>query len=151
MTQHMRSSHLDLLKRAKTALVPDGAASAANADLVADLDCAIGSIDPEPGADADAERLEVGNYIALSTSHVSWPTTLKVDEWMTQEPCDRPVSIADTHYGWLLCSRPSSFGEASEIPADLAAVLAFAEQRGCDYLILDRDAAASDRLPCFEW
>ncbi|WP_263588847.1 hypothetical protein [Sphingopyxis sp. GC21] len=149
MTQHMRPAHLDLLKRAKAALAPDGAASADNADLVADLDCAIGSIAPEPGA--DAERLEVGSYIALSTRHVSWPTTLKIDEWMTQEPCDRPVSIADTHYGWLLCSRPSSFGEPSEIPADLVAVLAFAEQMACDYLILDRDATASDRLPCFEW
>ena len=70
---------------------------------------------------------------------------------MTQDPCDRPVSIADTHYGWLLCARSSSFGELSQIPADLAAVLAFAEQMGCDYLILDRDAAASDRLPSFEW
>jgi len=149
MTERTRTAHLDLLKRIKAALMRDGAVCADDADLVADIDCAIGSIDPVSAN--DAERLEVGNYLTLSTTHVSWPTTLKIDEWMTQDPCDRPVSIADTTYGWLLCTRPSSFQEQSEIPADLAAVLTFAQQMGCDYLILDRDACASERLPCFEW
>lgn len=149
MTERTRTAHLALLKRTKAALMRDGAVCADDADLVADIDCAIGSIDPASAN--DAERLDVGNYLALSTTHVSWPTTLKIDEWMMQEPCDRPVSIADTHYGWLLCTIPSSFGERSEIPADLAAVLTFAQQMGCDYLILDRDACASERLPCFEW
>lgn len=106
-------------------------------------------IDPDLGY--DPERLEIGNYIALSSSHVSWATTLTIDEWMTCEPSDRPVSIADTHYGWVICATPSSFGARSAIPGDLLAALTFAREQACDYLILDRDASATDRLPCFEW
>jgi hypothetical protein len=95
--------------------------------------------------------LEIGNYLALSSRHISWPTTLTIDEWMTRDPSDRPVSIADTHYGWLICTVPSSFGDRSAIPDDLTDTLSFAQEKGCDYLILDRDASTTDRLPCFEW
>lgn len=106
-------------------------------------------IEPEVGY--DRERLEIGNYLAMSSCHVSWPTTAMIDEWMTREPSDRPMSIADTHYGWLICTIASSFGDPSAIPADLTDTLTFAQEKGCDYLILDRDAAATDRLPHFEW
>ncbi|MGE4410432.1 MAG: hypothetical protein AB7D33_07675 [Sphingobium sp.] len=106
-------------------------------------------IDPDLGY--DPERLEIGNYVALSSSHMSWPTTEKIDEWMKFDPCDRPVSIADTHYGWLISTDPSSFGDTSEIPADLVGVLAFARELGCNYLILDRDASTTDRLAGYEW
>jgi len=106
-------------------------------------------IDPDLGY--DPEHLEIGNYLALSSSHISWRTTLKIDGWLTLDPSDRPVSIADTHYGWFICARPSSFGEHLEIPDDLFNALTFARNQGCDYLILDRDASATDRLPCFEW
>jgi len=106
-------------------------------------------IDPDVGY--NPERLEIGNYIALSSSHVSWATTLTIDEWMMCDPSDRPVSIADTHYGWVICTTPSSFHDRSAIPGDLLAALTFAREQGCDYLILDRDASATDRLPCFEW
>ncbi|OUC53011.1 MULTISPECIES: hypothetical protein [Sphingomonadaceae] len=105
----------------------------------------------EPDIGYDPERLEIGNYLALSSRHISWPTTLTIDEWMTRDPSDRPVSIADTHYGWLICTVPSSFGDRSAIPDDLTDTLSFAQEKGCDYLILDRDASTTDRLPCFEW
>lgn len=106
-------------------------------------------IDPDLGY--DPERLEIGNYVALSSSHISWPTTEMIDEWMTLDPCDRPVSIADTHYGWVIATAPSSFGDKSEIPADLVSTLTFAWGLGCNYLILDRDASTTDRLACYEW
>lgn len=106
-------------------------------------------IDPDLGY--DPERLEIGNYLALSSCHVSWQTTLEIDEWMTLDPSERPVTIADTHYGWLVSTRPSSPDEQSKIPADLVAALTFARDKGCNYLILDRDASATDHLPCFEW
>ncbi|TAJ74139.1 MAG: hypothetical protein EPO45_17215 [Sphingobium sp.] len=106
-------------------------------------------IDPDLGY--DPERLEIGNYLTLSSGHVSWQTTLEIDEWMTLDPSERPVTIADTHYGWLVSTLPPTADEQSKIPADLAAALTFARDKGCNYLILDRDAGATDHLPCFEW
>lgn len=105
----------------------------------------------EPDLGYDPEHLEIGNYLALSSSHLSWPTTLTIDEWMTREPSDRPVSIADTHYGWLISTVPSSFGDQSAIPDDLVATLSFARKKGCNYLILDCDGSTTEHLPCFEW
>jgi hypothetical protein len=106
-------------------------------------------IDPDLGY--DPERLEIGNYVALSSSHISWPTTERIDEWMKVDPCERPVSIADTHYGWVVASNPSSFGDFLEIPDDLFHALTFARGLGCNYLILDRDSSTTDRLVCYEW
>ena len=230
MKDHPRSMHLDLLARARAALASHAEGDADIAEIIADLDTAILSIDRAPVAwsipvylatighghgttnvvavsyrglqvqvatfcrsqwgeindsrdpgsldDAmvirdyfnlhpedqltsrmewidpdfgyDPERLEIGNYIALSSSHISWPTTEKIDEWITLDPCHRPVSIADTHYGWVIATAPSSFGDKSEIPADLFHALTFARGLGCNYLILDRDASTTDRLPCYE-
>lgn len=106
-------------------------------------------MDPELGY--DPERLEMGNYLALSSGHISLPTTATISKWMALDPSDRPVSIADTHFGWLLSTLASSFGEPSAIPDDLAKTLTFARDRGCNYLILDRDAPPTDMLPYFEW
>lgn len=106
-------------------------------------------IDPDLGY--EPERLEIGNYVALSSSHISWPTTEKIDEWMKVDADERPVSIADTHYGWLVATDPSSFSDYRELPDDLVNALTFARGLGCNYLILDRDAYTTDRLPCYEW
>lgn len=105
----------------------------------------------DPDFDDDANGLEIGNYLTLSSSHISWQTTLKIDKWLTLDPSDRPVSVADTHYGWFICALRSSFGDYLEIPDDLFHALTFARDQGCNYLLLDRDAPATDRLPCFEW
>ncbi|CAM4193865.1 hypothetical protein NOLU111490_12275 [Novosphingobium lubricantis] len=105
----------------------------------------------DPDFDDDANGLETGNYLALSSSHISWQTTVKIDKWLTLDPSDRPVSVADTHYGWFICALRSSFGDYLEIPDDLFHALTFARDQGCTYLLLDRDAPATDRLPCFEW
>jgi len=106
-------------------------------------------IDPDLGY--DPERLEIGNYVALSTSHISRRTTQKIDEWMKCDPDERLVSITDTHFGWLVAADPSSFGDFLEIPDDLFHALTFAWGLGCNYLILDRDASTTDRLVCYEW
>ncbi|MGI9376022.1 MAG: hypothetical protein ACR2PC_08015 [Tsuneonella suprasediminis] len=105
----------------------------------------------DPDFCADTKGMEIGTYLALSSGHISWRTTLKLDEWLTLDPSDRPVSVADTHYGWFLCALAASFGDHLEIPDDLFSVLTFARDQGCNYLVLDRDAPVSDRLPCFEW
>lgn len=105
----------------------------------------------EPDLGYDPEHLEIGNYLALSSSHLSWRTTLKIDAWMRVDPSDRPVNVVATHYGWFICAELSSFGDHMEIPDDLFHALTFARDRGCNYLILDRDASTTDRLPCFAW
>lgn len=106
-------------------------------------------IDPDLGY--DPEHLEIGSYVALSSSHISWPTTEKIDEWMKLDPSERTLSIADTHYGWVIATDPSTFGDYLEIPDDLFHALAFARELGCNYLILDRDASTTDRLVSYEW
>src|SRR3546814_5000361 len=90
--------------------------------------CRMELIDPDFGDDAN--DMEIGNYLALSSSHISWRTTLKLDEWLTLDPSDRPVSVADTHHGWFICAQQSSFGDHLEIPDDLFHALTFARDQG---------------------
>lgn len=51
----------------------------------------------EPDVGYGPERLEMGNYLALSSTHLSWPTTLTIDEWMTRShltaPSASPIPI----------------------------------------------------------
>lgn len=105
-------------------------------------------VDPETGI--DREELEFGNYLALSTSHVSGATADLLEEWSVMDPEWQPIEVASTRYGWFVPTLPEQCRDPA-LPADLVQALAFTRDEGCTYLLLDRDAATTERLPIFDW
>ncbi|WP_298673135.1 hypothetical protein [uncultured Sphingomonas sp.] len=106
-------------------------------------------VDPVTGI--DREELEYGVYVVLSNSHITEATACLLDEWAQTDPMQRPLSVADNHYGWFVSANPVAPADQDKLPADLAAALTFARDQGCTYLLLDRDAGTTGHLPESEW
>lgn len=55
-------------------------------------------------------------------------------------------------YGWMIALSHEAAEDVRQMGhVELAAVLQFALDHGCDYLLLDCDGSPCDRLPTFEW
>jgi len=65
------------------------------------------------------------------------------------------LSTSDDQYGWLLWVPYSPDGHAAatggEVPAQVLAIQRYARKRGCDYVLLDRDAEKVAELPTWDW
>lgn len=105
----------------------------------------------QPDSTTDVNALEIGRHLTLSTMHLLWTTTLEIDRWIELDPSDRPIAVADTHYGWFVAAKVQAHDGSSTVPDDLLAVLRFAQDQGCDYVLFDRDGPFVDGLPAFEW
>lgn len=97
----------------------------------------------------------VMQYLDLCTSHVSAETM----KWLEAAPTTGAhclgLTIAPYEYG-VFVSVPSDVQEESAIDsldcaADLKVVLNYARAINCALLRFDRDAAATDALPVFDW
>jgi len=77
--------------------------------------------------------------LVLSTSHISLKTSefLEASRWAD-----------NVEYGWLI---PVIAGEELVMPEDIEAVLKFANDSDCVYVILDRDADCVGGLPQYGW
>lgn len=104
-----------------------------------------------PDTTTDVNALEIERHLTLASNHLSWETTLKIDEWLELEPQDRPVTIADTHYGWFIGTNVVRHANCPSLPDDLLAVLRFAHDQGCSHVLLDRDGSPVEGLPVFDW
>jgi hypothetical protein len=70
-----------------------------------------------------------------------------------------PLAADYDSYGWLLwvpdevaAADPDEQAvEAGAVPAEVLAIQRFARGLGCDFILLDRDAAAIDGLPTWAW
>ncbi|MBO9579505.1 MAG: hypothetical protein J7498_01275 [Sphingobium sp.] len=113
------------------------------------LQTAMLHVDPQTGV--DREELEYGDYLVLSTSHITKATSSLLDQWAQIEPMQCPLSVANNHYGWFVSANPVPPADQDKLPADLAAALTFARDQGCTYLLLDRDAGTTAHLPEYEW
>lgn len=66
-----------------------------------------------------------------------------------ERECALPESAAAaTTYGWFVWAEEEP---VAAMPADLAAIMAYARSQGAEYILFDRDAAVSDALPTFSW
>ena len=79
----------------------------------------------------------------LSTAHVTYETGQKLDDGAIG-------STMKGDHGWLVhvASEPT---EQPDAPADLLVCVRYARQLGAQWILFDRDAAAIDALPSYEW
>ncbi len=102
----------------------------------------------EPGmAEApikDCPLPEIHSLIVASTAHV----TPEEAEALTESGYTRGV------FGWLFyVGRPGApvLADLGTLSAGLSGVIREARGRGCTYVLLDRDAAALDGTPIYDW
>jgi hypothetical protein len=95
----------------------------------------------------------IRNFLDCCTSHVSKETA----DWLDargSETAGRDGSnrayVGTTPYGWFVYADTEA-GKAECFPDDLVTVFAHATGKGCEYILLDRDADTIDGLPVFEW
>lgn len=95
---------------------------------------------------------EIQKHLVLSTGHVCRETMEKLNFWAA-EPKDAPFSIGNySEYGWFFRALSPDNEGFVELPEDLAAIMRFAsDEAHCRYIMLDRDAAAVEDLPYYEW
>jgi hypothetical protein len=92
---------------------------------------------------------EITKLMALSTSHVTEQTAKALD--------DESADFGTPHYdyggyGWILVVPPNKEAwDRLNCPPELRTVLEFAGRRGCERLLLDRDAPPTPDLPTWEW
>jgi hypothetical protein len=83
---------------------------------------------------------EIAQMLTLSTVHVSKETADRL------ALCNIPAVYRKGEFGWFVYG-----GIAAELPADLRAVVDFAQLHGCEWIMLDRDADAIDELSIYDW
>jgi hypothetical protein len=57
-------------------------------------------------------------------------------------------------YGWLMWVPPDPDGHAADhpaLPAQVLAIQRYASERGCDFVLFDRDADILSDLPTWDW
>ena len=86
----------------------------------------------------------VRKFLELSTGHLPKETAERIEAGIFQKP---PTYANE--YGWCF-HVPEKTSEVDECP-HLMAIVAFAIDAGCDYIIFDRDVAPCDWLPYFDW
>lgn len=90
--------------------------------------------------------LEISKMLIISTAHIS-----KATNELLENNAAGIVAYPKGEYGWLILVNNWKT-EKKYITSDvLKKVLTFAESKGCDWLMLDRDAAEVDELPIYEW
>ena len=85
----------------------------------------------------------VRGLCCLSTAHISKATAEAMDNDSSDWAFDK------LYYGYLVWVE--QFKENNQIPEDLKTALAYANNRGCDYLYLDCDGSVVLGLPTFNW
>jgi len=96
----------------------------------------------------------IRKFLDLSTAHLDDASK----EWLTNAA--QSQSAYEGPYGWFTCAYPDpdNPGHTSvqpglrdmQAPAPLAAIMEYACQLGCDYVLFDGDAVAVEDLPVFE-
>lgn len=87
--------------------------------------------------------VEIVKMLDLSMHHITPETA----EWIRTNN----VSSYESEYGFVIPSSLYVTGDI-EMPKDLKLLLAYAEEVGCDYILLDRDGQlVGSKLPTYDW
>ncbi|MDN5925703.1 MAG: hypothetical protein L0I29_01350 [Hyphomicrobiales bacterium] len=95
-------------------------------------------------------RFEVRRFIVISTGHV----TEKTAKFLDGAPGDEWPCLGGKYgdYGWFLYAHDENCGAGKDaIPDDLFAVMTWAREQRCDYVLLDCDGDQVDALPHYDW
>ncbi len=94
--------------------------------------------------------MSVRQFLDVSSGHLSvetwkWLDTVTCDD-SVRDPRNAHAEILGgrTRHGWFVWANEDPI---TPVPADLAAVLRLARQRGCAYALLDCDALPMEDLP----
>jgi hypothetical protein len=112
--------------------------------------------------------MSIEKMMCLSTAHITEKTAEEFNLGLAmlaiEDPNEREHDVSEwmSHltvyphgdYGWLICiagdiAMDEEFRQAG--PAELLAVIAYADDNGCEWVLLDRDADLIDELPNFDW
>ena len=89
----------------------------------------------------------VRKMLDLSTAHLERSDTLEFDEYRLTQGQSGSLPCLCGPYGWLV-SVPEDLVDVREnASAGLCAILAYAKQAGCDWVLFDRDGAVDERFP----
>ncbi len=89
-------------------------------------------------------------FLDASSGHLSPGTWAWLDAQTTDDTVRDPLNHSAeilggrTRHGWFVYA---SEAPTSPIPADLARLMHYARQRGCEYILLDCDALPMEDLP----
>jgi len=63
------------------------------------------------------------------------------------------VTVHRFRYGWLVWvpEAPEDAAAENDVPEELAGLLAYAHEHGCDWVLLDQDADLVEGLPSWTW
>lgn len=86
----------------------------------------------------------VRKFLDVSTSNLTKATAQRFEDG---EGWHQSMS---GEYGWLVYV-PEEGNTRDDAPDDLKAVIAFAQQHACDYILFDRDADPVGGLPVYDW
>lgn len=99
--------------------------------------------------------------MCLSTGHVSALTAESISSLFNlgvpPKWAQRLTAYPHGEYGWLICIAGDVLDHMVresvdvEMPEELLKVIRYADERGCEWLLLDRDAELIDDLPEFDW
>jgi hypothetical protein len=95
--------------------------------------------------------LGIGQHLVLSTTHLAARTAHLLEEWAWDEPSDRPLVVASTHYGWFVATEDVCGPDRARIPGELLAAMNLGRERGCSYLLFDCDGPINSGLSQFAW
>ncbi|BCM87786.1 hypothetical protein [Methylobacterium indicum] len=95
--------------------------------------------------------LETPKMLVLRTSHVERRTSLRLDKVLSSKG---PICFNKGEYGWFIPIIPwneMDQAERANWTPDLMAIRRLAENNGCTWIMLDRDADTIDVLTTYEW
>lgn len=85
--------------------------------------------------------------LVLSTAHI----TERTSEILTSDAIDGLVAYPKGEYGFFVYVPEESSEGISDCPKDLMACIEAAKERGCEWLMLERDAETMETLPTYDW
>lgn len=90
---------------------------------------------------------QISPMLALSTAHLTEDTCNRVLPRLSAQIPAWPKG----EFGWFLYSGLGTPDLVAKLPGDLLALLAYAQGRRCDYIMLDRDWPVADDLRSYAW
>ena len=95
----------------------------------------------------ESAKENIESALVLSTAHITEQTSAL----LTSDAIDGLAVYPKGEYGFFVYVPEESSEDISDCPKDLMACIEAAKERGCEWLMLDRDAETLEALPTYDW
>lgn len=98
----------------------------------------------------EGRKLQISKMLTVSSAHIKEETA----QFLNDETRDELIVYPKLVYGWFILANPGTEdfeAELTRIPEELANLIRFAKENGCDWLCLDCDGDKVEGLPIFDW